>query len=202
MTDHTCIVKIVGEPALSNAKAYREAVIAQARAWTEYAKSVGASALPSGWAGSPPTFLFFQEGPPPAGWTKRDKHGRSNPRRGSPDAAAMAALPVKPSVRGILSGIVTNLSYTGPGVRGSGGIAFFEEGYTVGWVGDTFIARIPHAGRAAADHLARHPDHTIEGPANGWTIPDGLVEISEAEFDLLSAEHRVKLERAAAKVAA
>ena len=195
MGKHTCIVKIVGEPALTKVKAYREAVTAQERAWNEYGNSVGASGFPKGWPGHPPGFMFFENGPQPAGWKKPDRHGRSNPKKGSAAAAALASLPVRPSVRGVLTGIVNDLNYKGADLRGSGMVAFFEEGYAVGWVGDMYFARIPHAGRAAADHLARNPDHTIDGPANGWTIPEGLVEISEAEFDLITAEHRVKLER-------
>ncbi len=194
-TKHTCIVRIDGEPLLSRAQAYRQAVIAQERAWNEYRQSIGASGFPAGWPGSSPSFMFFVGSSPPEGWSKPDRKGVSRPKKGSEAAKAMAALPPRPSVRGVLSGIVNDLSYAGPGISGSGMIAFFDEGYSVGWVGGTFFARIPHAGRAAADHLARHPDHTVDEPAKSWRIPDGLTEISQAEFDLLCAQHRVELER-------
>lgn len=195
------IVKIVGEPWLSRAKEYQAQLIAFRQSCRDFALSVGAVDAPNGFPGSPPAGLIFTKiNPPPKDWTKPTKHGFSAPKKGSPAAQALAALPVKPST-GFIFGdaVIGNLSYDMPcGGWGSGGIAMMIETVSVGWIGDVFVARMPHAGRAAAEHLARHPDHTIRYGAAEWQLPDGVVEISQAELDLLDAQHRVLAEKAEA----
>jgi hypothetical protein len=193
------IVKIVGEPWLSRARDYRAQMIAFTKAYVDFAHALGASGLPNGFPGERLRGLFFEKSAPPKDWTKPDRKGLASPKKGSAAAAEFGKLPVKPS-NGFVFGdaIVCSLSYDTPdGGWGTGAIGYMIETCSIGWVGDVLIARIPHAGRAAAEHLARHPDHTIRHGAAEWTIPDGLVEISQAELDLLDAQHRVAREKAA-----
>lgn len=193
----TIVVKIVGEPWLSRARDYREQMRAFVTAYTDYARSIGATGIPNGFPGERLPGLFFNS-PPPAGWCKPGKTGMSKPQKGSASAQAFAQLPEKPRNKCVFGdAVVSDLSWDGPdGSWGSGGIGLMVEAVSIGWVGDDLIARIPHAGRAAAEHLARHPDHAIRHGAAEWTLPEGLVEISEAELDLMCAQHRVAAERA------
>lgn len=193
------IVKIAGEPWLSRAREYRAQMIAFTKAYVDFGHAIGASGLPNGFPGERLRGLFFEKSPPPKDWTKPDRKGIASPKKGTAAAAAFAQLPVKPSSDFVFGdAVVGSLSYDTPCGWGSGCIGYMIETASIGWVGDVLIARIPHAGRAAAEHLARHPDHTIRHGAADWVIPDGLVEISQAELDLLDAQHRVAREKAAA----
>lgn len=194
------LVKIVGEPWLSRAREYRAQMIAFSKAYTDFAHSLGATGLPNAFPGQRMRGFFFEKAPPPAGWTKPDRKGFATPKKGSPAAEELMRLPERPSCRAVFGdAVICDLAWDAPnGNWGSGGIGYIMEGYSIGWVGDDLIARIPHAGRAAAEHLAHHPDHSIRNGAADWVIPDGLVEISQAELDLLSAQHRVAMERSAA----
>lgn len=196
---NAAIVKIVGEPWLSRAKAYREEYMAFVRAWTEFGKSVGATGVGGAFAGGRPS-LFFEKETPPAGWTKRDNKSRSCPKKGTQALADYNAMPAKPFTDAIFGDrVMTDLSYDMPcGGYGSGIIGGIFEAANIGWYGDTIIAIIPHAGRAAAEHLARHPDHTVRHGAAEWTLPEGVEEITKSELDLISAQHRVAQERSAA----
>jgi hypothetical protein len=108
----------------------------------------------------------------------------------------MAALPRQPLSREVFGkSVLYGLAYRGPGVRGSRAIGMPFFGPPMVRAGKIWIAEIPHAGRAAAAHLALHPDHRIMDGADGWTVPEGLVEISRAERDLVLAEHRLRAER-------
>lgn len=194
----TAIVKIIGEPWLSRAKEYRSQHEAFTRAWWDYGKRIGATGIGGAFSGHRPS-VFFENGPAPVGWTKPDKSGRSMPKKGSEALAEYMELPAKPSTAGVFGDrIMTDLSYDTPTGWGSGIIGHIIEPASIGWYGETIIALIPHAGRAAAEHLARHPDHTIRHGAAEWTPPDGVEEISKAELDLISAQHRVARERNAA----
>lgn len=194
------IVKIVGEPWLSRAQEYRAQLVAFRNSYREFALSVGADALPNGFPGSRLPGLIFTKGKPPKDWTKPTKTGFSAPKKGSASAVAFCAMPLRPSAEFIFGdAVVGTLSYDMPcGGWGSGIIGMMIETASVGWIGDVFVARMPHAGRAAAEHLARHPDHTIRNGAADWQLPQGVVEISQAELDLLDAQHRVATERAEA----
>lgn len=194
------IVKIVGEPWLSRAQEYRAQSIAFRKSYRDFALTVGADGAPNGFPGARLPGLIFDKGKPPKDWTKPTRSGFSAPKKGSPAAEAFAALPVKPSAAFIFGDRVEgNLSYDMPcGGWGSGSIGMMIETVSVGWIGDVFVARMPHAGRAAAEHLARHPDHSIRDGAADWQLPDGVVEISQADLDLLDAQYRVSLQKAEA----
>lgn len=144
--------------------------------------------------------LLFEGCDAPQGWTKpARKHRWSKPKPGHPDEAIMAALPRKPRSRDVFGDtICENLNYEGPeGEWGGGCIGWFFDGPYVGWAGDTYFAVIPDAKKAADDHLAKHPGHKITSGADTWTLPKGLIHISEAEQDLIVAEYKVAQERAA-----
>lgn len=194
------LVKIVREPWLSRAREYREQMSAFTKAYVEFAHGIGASGLPSGFPGKRLRGLFFQKSVPPKDWTKPDRKGIASPKKGTAAAEEFGRLPLKPSNAFVFGdAVIGSLSYDMPsGGWGTGCIGFMIETVSIGWIGDVLVARIPHAGRAAAEHLARHPDHTIRHGAADWTLPEGLVEISQAELDLLDAQHRVARERDAA----
>lgn len=194
------IVKIVGEPWLSRAQEYRSQMAAFRKSYRAFALTIGADSMPNGFPGARLPGLIFTKSKPPKDWTKPTKHGFSAPKKGTLAAQAFAALPEKPSAAFIFGdAVIGNLSYDMPcGGWGGGCIAMMIETVSVGWIGDVFVARMPHAGRAAAEHLARHPDHTIRYGAADWQLPEGVVEISQAELDLFDAQHRVSAEKAEA----
>lgn len=192
MSQYRMYVRIVGEPFLSRVKDYRAKMDKCVAAWREFANERGAASIPGGLSG-----LNFS-GKAPDGWTKpQRKHGWSRPKDGHPDAAIMAALPQKPSSYDALGdAIIDDLRHEGPnGSWGVGAIGHLFEGPIIGWAGDTYFAVIPDAKKAADDHLAAHPNHKITNGADKWTLPPGLVHISEAEHDLIVAEYKVAREQ-------
>lgn len=190
MSDHTIFVKIVGEPFRSQAERFFREFDAAVTEWSDFAKKVGATTL------SDPLGCLGFEGNPPEGWTARSRNGRSRPKKSSAYFAKFEALPKHPDSYAVFGdAVLYNLSYEGPDCQGSGAIGSCFWSPRIARAGNVYIAAIPHAGRAAAEHLGRHPDHKITNGANGWTLPEGLVEISEAEKDFIFAEYRLLLER-------
>ena len=185
-------VVIEGEPFLSRALAYREHKLAVAKEWWEFARKYG---------GNPPSScsgisLYFN-GTPPQGWTKQTSRGWSSPKKGTPAYDEAMKLPrLRSSWEIFGDDVISNLSYEGPDCSGGGGIGFFFFGVPIGWIGDTVVARIPHAARAAQEHLDDHPDHKITNGADTWQLPEGLREITEAQKDLMFAQARVDAEAA------
>ncbi|MGU3469386.1 hypothetical protein ACLBXO_31635 [Methylobacterium sp. C33D] len=57
---------------------------------------------------------------------------------------------------------------------------------------------MPDPAQAARDILAQYPDAHVVGPAADWTMPEGLIRITTAEYELVLAQHRAFEERAAA----
>lgn len=194
MDAETAVVRIEGEPFLSRARAYFDDLVAARAAWAEYGRKVGAARL------SDPLGVLFFDGPAPKGWTAKTRNGSSRPKRGTAAEAEIAALPKQPSSFAVFGDALSyDLSWDGPdGSWGSGGIGYFVFGPSIGRVDGVHVARIPHVGRAAAAHLARHPDHTVRRSADRWTLPEGLVEISEAELKFLYAKAELDRERAQA----
>lgn len=180
MTDNTTVlVRIDGEPFLSRGKAYFAALETATEAWRAFALKVGASQQLS----NPLGVLGFDRAPP-KGWIAKTRNGRSRPKKGSPLEAEMKALPPQPSSYSVFgNSVLYDLSWDEPdGSWGTGAIGLFFFGPQMYRADGVIVARIPHAGRAAAQHLEKHPDHVIRNGAAGWTIPEGLVEISEAEM--------------------
>ena len=108
------------------------------------------------------------------------------------------ALPEAPRASDVFGkSLIFDLRYEGGDVVSGGqaiGSPFFLLTAEIGWVGDTIFALIPHARRAADRFLERNPGYRITNGCDTWEIPDGLREISEAEKDLLIAQHRVERE--------
>jgi hypothetical protein len=189
----TAIVRIEGEPFLSRAVAYFDELVSARAAWAAFGRKVGAARV------SDPLGVLFFDGPAPRGWIAKTRNGSSRPKRGAAAEAEMAALPKQPSSFAVFGdALVYDLSYDAPnGDWGSGGVGYFVWGPSIGRVDGVHVARIPHVGRAAAAHLARHPDHTVRNGVDVWTLPAGLVEISEAEVKFLYARAELEREKAA-----
>lgn len=205
MSEQSTYVRIEGEPFLSRALAFRERRNAWRRAWSVFAEARGAT----GFVGNGRA-LVFAKGPPPEGWGRPSvKDQASRPKKGHPDVEAMeqlrAAQPEPKGAEVYQDAICCNLSWTAPdGSSGSGSIGdlgIIFSGPSVGWVGDVFVGYVPDAEAAVRDHAQLHPEHRVEEPAASWRLPDGLIRISKAEYDLLIAEHTVAQERAAAGAA-
>lgn len=194
MTDNTTVlVRIDDEPFLSRASAYFDELEAAMAAWRSFALKVGATSL------SNPLGALGFDGPAPKGWIAKTRNGRSRPKKGSTDEAEMEALPGHPSSEAVFGdAVLYNLSYDMPcGGYGSGSIGYMFYGPAISRADGVIVARIPHAGRAAAAHLARHPDHTIRYGAAEWKVPEGLVEITEAEMKFIFAKAELDREKAA-----
>lgn len=190
MSDCSVFVKITGEPFRSRAEKFFAEFDAAIAAWWGFARKAGATSL------SDPLGCLGFEGRPPDGWTAKSLNGRSRPKKSSALYAQFEALPKQPdSVAVFGDAVLYNLSYEGPDCSGSAALGNFFWGPGIERAGSVFVAAIPHAGRAAADHLARYPDHKIINGANGWIMPEGLVEISEAEKNFIFAEYRLRMER-------
>ncbi len=65
------------------------------------------------------------------------------------------------------------------------------NGPWVGWAGDTYLGWMPDPAQAARDILAQYPDAHVVGSAAEWTMPEGLIRITTAEYELVLAQHRV-----------
>lgn len=191
--DALCVL-IEGEPFLSRVIAHRAETFRVTDAALAFGRAYGASNVPESLHG-----LYFTGGKkPPAGWTKPDRKGWSKPKKGSPDAEKMAALPRPPRSRDVFGdAVIEQLSYKYEHGQGFSMIGGFFFGPRIGWFGDTFYAWIPDPRRAVARLLKEHPDATITNGADTWSVPDGLREVSEAEIDLLVATYKVEQERAA-----
>lgn len=193
------IVIIEGEPFLSSAREFKEKSMAAREAWAAFAEERGArSFIEAPWSNRL-VALCFPSGKQPEGWTvPKGANRESRPKAKSADKAAFDALPSGPDPKAVFGDAITfSLCYEGPGCRGSIGIGGFFPQASIGWLGETIIAVIPHAKRAADLYLARNPDRTITNGCDTWQMPDGLREISEAEYKLMAAQHRVAEERAA-----
>ncbi|MFA8415212.1 hypothetical protein ACEPTV_33755, partial [Burkholderia pseudomallei] len=123
MADQTMYVRIVGEPFLSRAKAYREQLAALGDAWKPFVQERGGDGVSvSGKA------LSFKNGKAPEGWTRpAGNAGMSHPKKGHPDIEALAHLREKsprPDSRDVFGDeIPLNLSWEAEGGgRGSCGI--------------------------------------------------------------------------------
>lgn len=198
---HSVYVRIEGEPFLSRAKAYREALFAWHAVWSEYAKGIGAVGIGGGLRS-----FSFKTGKHPDGWTKPTGAERmSHPKKGHSDEAVVEKLrrehprPKSSDVYG--HSVVGNLTWDRPGYgRGSqaiGGFGIILNGPWVGWAGDTYLGHIPDAAAAAKAHLAEHPGDVIAEPAASWKMPDGLIPITKAHYELILAQHKVAEERKA-----
>lgn len=205
MGESVTYVRIVGEPFLSRALEYRGRREAWYRAWWEFAKSKGASGF-----GSTGNDLSFVGREAPRGWTKPKGDSRfSHPKSGHQDVADFARMQREhkpPACRDVFGeDICYSVSWrSADGSEGSHGIADLDnlslvfEGAWVGWAGAVFIAKIPDAEAERQRYARSYPDRAFTGPAATWVMPSGLVRISEAEKDLIIAEHRVASERARA----
>lgn len=199
MSDHTTYVRIDGEPFLSRAKAYREKHTAWRKAWSDFAASKGATGhSTSGHA------LVFEKGKPPEGWKKPDRNGFSRPKANHPDLAdfeRMRSEYPQPKTRDVYGDAVCfDAQYEDDEGKGSfalGGFGIVLNGPHVGWAGDTFLGHIPDAESFARDYTAERPSRRIVGPAATWTLPAGLTRITDAEYALVFAQHKVEEERRA-----
>lgn len=200
MTTHATYVRIVGEPFLSRAQAYRKQHGVWCDAWGAFAKERGADGV-----GLTGRHLSFKHTNPPEGWTRPiGKSRMSNPKKGHPDIEALAQLrerSPRPDARAVFGdAVVYDVRWeTANGDRGGGGIGGFGmvlNGPWVGWVGDDYLGWVPDAEAAVRDFLAEHPDRVIASPAAEWILPPGLIRITEAEYELILAQHKVDEERA------
>lgn len=191
----TVLVAIEGEPFLSRAKAYRDALHAREVDLSKWGEEIGASGMNHRVDG----FWFNGKARPPAGWKRPDSKGFSTPKKGHAALERFKSLPPNPDAYAVFGdALLYDISYSGPHGRGSSVIGQFWFGPRLGWAGDFFFAYIPHAGRAAAARLMQDPGATITTPgALGWEVPVGLREISEARKDLRVAEYRVAQEQTA-----
>ena len=205
MREHTMYVRIVGEPFLSRAKAYREQHRVWCEVWGPFAKERGAEGV-----NARGTSLSFKRRNSPEGWTRPSGNaGMSNPKKGHPDLAVLARLREEaphPNARLVFGDEVPlNFSWeTSDGGKGSCGIGtmgLIINGPHCGWAGDAYLGWTADPAAAVRDHVARNPDHRIVGPAAGWVLPDGLIRLTEAEYELVFAEHKVAEERAEASAA-
>lgn len=193
------IVKVVGEPFQSRCLAYRAALESAQNAWREYATGISADKIliPSGFIWMDPKKV------PKTGWTRVGRPPKHfwRPRKNTPAAKEIAELPREPSSYDVFEGAV-HYGFHGASEDGqesfSSSVSNFIRGPVIGWVGDLFIAHIPHVGRASRAYAIFAPAGVIIPELfTKWEVPEGLEEITEAEADLIFAQARVDAERAA-----
>lgn len=188
-------VVIEGEPFLSRAQEYRRLKIEAKEAWWTWARSIGATQI---FGLHHPTNLVFPRGKVPADWKRPNRKGRTNPKKGTQAEREMMSLPPLPRSRDVYGdAIVEDIRChdpKNPENRSVAAISHFFEPF-VGWLGDTMIGMIPHAGNAAVNAAAEDPDWVVEPPAPGWVVPEGLRMISKAEYDLMVAMHNFEAEK-------
>lgn len=198
MSDYKMYVRIEGEPFLSRVKEYREERHRVTKIVWDFAKARGALEVSGGFA------MKFPLGKVPDGWKKPDRRGWTRPKKGHPDASAVAELPRLPESKMVFGdALCFDLRWEGPdGSWGGGGIGYFFFGADICFCGDQYFAVIPDTNAAARDHLKEYPDHKITSGADTWKLPGGLTRITKAEMDLAFAQFDVEQERKARGVAA
>lgn len=203
MPESVTYVRIVGEPFLSRAREYREKRAAWHRAWNAFAQSKGAPGFST--SGSD---LAFKGKPVPEGWTKpRGEDRFSHPKaksRDVPEFARMQREHRRPPCADVFGDAIPHsIEWEEPdGSRRSCGIVgmdnldlVFNKAW-VGFAGETFIGFIPDPEAERQRFAKEHPERRIVGEVATWALPEGLVRITEAEKDLIYAEHKVAEERA------
>lgn len=196
---HETFVRIVGEPYLSRAKAYKAAQTAAEEAWSKF--SVDRNASHYSGHRTLESLTFVNPKTRPAGWGQPSRRGRSFPNQtstaGRAELELIRALPQKPTPWDVFpeSEIPYQLNHRGPGKGDSGGGCFTNRPEpNVLWVGDDFYGLIGDVYSAAKEMKEKDPEVTIEDGAETWAIPAGLTRISEARFDLAVATYKVAQE--------
>lgn len=180
------------EPFRTRAVAYRDELRAAAETWRAFGERCGGTPG-AGWNG-----FYFGDDPPPNGWRTPRRDGWSIPKKGTDDWVEYRKLPQPPDTRKVFtapngeSAVLETCHYeTEGGGRGFRMIASGLWNPVIGWLGDTFYAIIPDPRKL----VASDPDLKYDDLTLGWTVPEGLVEMTDAEYELALAEYRVKLER-------
>lgn len=201
---HVQFLKVIDEPFLSFSRSWRKAYEDAHAAYAEFAKERGAASY----------FTHAIEGflialtvvdPLPPGWKHakglRVGHApRIVPKSSdeNPEWHAMAALPRPMGRHEIqkITGIPSQLSYK-YGEQGwhgkSLGTPFAE--FQMLWVGETFVIYAPDYNEYVRQALREHPDAAIE-TLSKWVLPAGLERITQAQWELIAAQHRVQQEAA------
>ena len=190
---------IEGEPFRSRVEKYRADRIAAASTWVDWAMANGGS---GNVFGDPNLFgIEITQSKIPTGWVKI-KHNRFNvyrPKKGTSLYKAYKALPTMPTYRAVFSesDIPTNLNWHAPGgISGGGMLGYAWDPIKIGWFGNTFVVMGPNVPGYVAKHLEQYPESIIENGLTDWKLPEGLKQITESEYKLLSAQHAVEQEKA------
>jgi hypothetical protein len=192
-SEYLIYIRVAGEPFLSRANAYAAACQACHLAWETFRLEKRADGIPGSYAGG----LLFNRNAP-EGWTKpKGKYGFSRPKTGHCDLATISALPSRPRSHEVFGdAVLYSISYEWDEGNGSGSIGYQWEPY-VFWVGDDCYAHIPDAKRAADNHFYRdRSGFRITNGADKWELPEGLERISDAQMDLIIAQHNLAVEQA------
>lgn len=193
---------IEGEPFRSRVEKYRSDRMAAGKAWVDWAMANGGSGNVFG----DPSLLGIEiaQSKTPKGWVKV-KHKRFHvyrPRKGTALSAEFKALPKMPTYCAVFteSDVPTKFNWSHPsGISGGGVLGYAWTPIHIGWFGNTFIMMCPNVPGYIAKHLEEYPGSIIEDGLDNWKLPEGLKQISEAEYKLMSAQHEVDQEKAKAK---
>lgn len=193
---NTMIVRIVGEPFLGRAMKYREEYAACCETWNRFRESVGATECRANGA-----FKFPGE---PEVRRSEWRHSKYSPGRdwwcARKDTALLLEimkLPPMPETRPIFGdAIIEDYHYEVDGENwGGGAVASGLFGPKIGWAGDVFVCVIPDPLAAVKEECEAHPNAVFRGDIEGWTLAEGLVQITKAESDLIFAQAAVDAER-------
>jgi hypothetical protein len=210
MNSFNCYVRLDGPDFIARATAYRAASNEAMRRYRDFSASVGAEGFQGPLPGALPRFFMFAEGAAPKGWVKSARATRKRPAtwtppEGSDAEVALLSLPASPDEAAVFPGYPAHIRWTDAQTQyGRRFIGSAFHPFSLGWGAQeppVFFARIPDVERSLEDFWRDHPKATIEEPA-GFTWPEGLTRLTDAEYRLIIAQAEVDEERRRAAAAA
>lgn len=196
---HEIYVRVVGDPYIARARAYKAALILAEETWSKFARDRGATHY-SGMHYLE-TLTFVNSAARPKGWGRPNRNGRSRPlptKEGKAESVEIHKLPQKPNPWDVFPEKEVPFQLNWRESKKSYGGGGFTNRWApiVLWAGGAFYGLIPDVASAAREFLTAHPKGSVEDGAEIWTIPAGLERISEARYEYEVAQYRLEREEA------
>lgn len=193
---------ITDGPLLDAVKASIASVVATDNATYEFCERLGVKQVRKGFRGTPISFLFDRR--VPQGFTHRDKHGASHPKRNSEYYEAWQKIPPnQDDVKVIqeITGIPLSYNYSdGEGCSGGSAIGdiLFACGFLYPSTKGPYVLYVPDVQAQLAEFKTERPNAVLEDNIEAWrmNVP-GIEEITKARWDLIVAQHAVEQEEKA-----
>lgn len=162
-----------------------------------FCERIGVEKYRAGFRGTPISFIF--PGRVIKGFTQRDRHGNSHPKKDGPYYEEWRNIPEhqnSTSVIQSITGIPLFYSYTTTIGNGSSAIGdIFPCGFLYLSAEGPYVMYVPDIAKYFEEFKEQTPDAVIKDDADKWQINvEGITEISQAHWELMVAQHKVEQE--------